>query len=240
MTIERHNLGTQRRLMNLYGWTGLGILLCCSGVYAQIPTGPATDSYDRILGIIPNFQTVSDPSVAYVPLRVRDKWKLFVRETVDPFTFASAAAGAAFSQIDNDNPKYGYGAKPYLQRFGAATADITTQNFFSDAVLASVLHEDPRYFRMGPAKPVTKRVGYALSRIAITRRDSGRRGFNFSGVLGTGLGIALSDAYYPRPSVGGGELESRVITSLLAEALGNLLPEFWPDIKQKFARHKPN
>ena len=208
-------------------------------LHAQAQTGSVDPiSNDRIFGVIPNFQTVSDPNQTYEPLRMRDKWKLFVKESVDPFTFASAAGGAALSQIDNDNPKYGYGVKPYLQRFGAAQADITTQNFFGDAVLASLLKEDPRYFRKGPSSPVVKRVGYALSRVVVTRRDSGRPIFNFAGVIGMGMGIALSDAYYPRPSVGGGELESRIITSLAASALGNLLPEFWPDIKQKLSRHK--
>jgi hypothetical protein len=197
-------------------------------------------SNERILGVIPNFQAVSDPGTPYKPLRVRDKWLLFVKESVDPYSFATAAAGAAISQIDNNDPKYGVGGISYLQRFGAAQADLTTQNLFSDAVLASILHEDPRYFRKGPGSPVISRIGYAMSRIVITRRDSGRDSFNFSGIGGIGMGIVLSDAYYPRQSVGGGELESRLITSLSAAALGNLLPEFWPDVKEKLnhLRHK--
>ncbi len=202
----------------------------------QTPALPISD--DRILGVIPNFQTVSDPGTPYAPLRVRDKWLLFVKETVDPYTFASAAAGAAFSQMLDDDPKYGTGPKSYLQRFGAAQADLTTQNFFSDAILAPLFHEDPRYFRKGPGTSVAKRIGYAMSRIVITRRDSGRNSFNFSGIMGMGMGIALSDTYYPRQSVGGGELESRLITSLGSSALGNLLPEFWPDVKQKLAHFK--
>ena len=208
-------------------------------LYSQTPAA-STDplSNDRIFGVIPNFQTVEEPGVKYTPLPVRDKWRLFVKESVDPFTFASAAAGAALSQINNDNPKYGYGIKPYLQRFGAAQADITTQNFFGDAVLASLLHEDPRYFRMGKGKSVLRRIGYALSRTVITRDDSGREGFNFAGVMGMGMGIALSDAYYPPQSVGGGELRSRLITSTAAAALGNLLPEFWPDIHEKLRRKR--
>jgi hypothetical protein len=201
------------------------------------PPAPAI-SNDRILGVIPNFQTVSDPNTPYLPLRVRDKWLLFAKESVDPWTFFTAAAGAALSQIDNDDPKYGVGLKPYLQRFGAAQADVTTQNFFSDAVLATLFHEDPRYFRMGPEYSIARRVAYAMSRMVIVRRDSGHDGFNFSNIAGIGMGIALSDAYYPPRSVGGGELESRVITSLTASALGNLLPEFWPDFKEKLARLK--
>ena len=205
----------------------------------QAPAGSADPiSNDRIFGVIPNFQTVSDPNQTYTPLRVRDKWTLFVKESLDPFTFASAAGGAALSQIDNDNPKYGYGIESYWQRFGAAQADITTQNFFGDFVMAALLKEDPRYFRKGPSSAVMKRVAYALSRVVVTRRDRGGETFNFAGVLGMGMGIALSDAYYPPQSVGGGELESRVITSLAASALGNLLPEFWPDIKQKLQHHR--
>src|SRR5579863_4091479 len=127
-------------------------LACCMAapflLCAQSPTPQAPAiSDERILGIIPNFQAVNDPSIPYQPLRVRDKWKLFVKETIDPYTFASSAAGAALSQWHNGDPKYGQGTKPWLQRFVAAQADVTTQNFFSDAVLASLLHEDPRYFR---------------------------------------------------------------------------------------------
>ena len=218
-----------------------GILLCLvlPLLHAQTPAEPSDPiSNDRILGVIPNFQTVSDPTKPYVPLRVRDKWKLFVKETLDPYTFASEAAGAGISQWHNDDPKYGNGFKPYLQRFGAAQADMTSQNFFSDAILASWFREDPRYFRQGPGKSVIHRIGYSLSRVVVTRRDSGKDAFNFSNVLGTGMGIALSNAYYPPKSVSDKEMESRLITSFASSALGNLLPEFWPDIKSKLAKFK--
>jgi len=192
---------------------------------------------DRILGVIPNYQTVEDPRTPYQPLAVRQKFKLFVRETVDPFTFAGAALGAGMSHLDNDDPKYGYGSGAYAQRFGAAMADIATQNFFGDFLLASVLHEDPRYFRRGSEYRFFNRVGYALSRTAITRKDAGGTTFNFAGVCGMVMGIGLSDAYYPRRSVNAEEFGSRVTTSLVAAALGNLLPEFWPDIHEKVFHH---
>jgi hypothetical protein len=213
--------------------------MLCAQSPAPQPAAPAATSPisdERILKVIPNFQTVNDPSTPYTPLRVRDKWTLFVKETLDPFTFASSAAGAAMSQWRNGDPKYGQGVQPYLQRFGAAQADVTTQNFFSDAVLASLLHEDPRYFREGPGHSILHRIGYATSRAIITRKDSGRNGFNFSGILGMGLGIVLSNAYYPPASVNADEMEERTATSLSAAALGNLLPEFWPDVKTKLDR----
>jgi len=216
-------------------------------VLAQAPsTEPSSSepvseapSAERILGVLPNFLTVEDPQQKVVPLTVKQKFALFARETFDPGTAAGAALGAALSQIDNDNPKYGHGAGPYGQRFGAALADITTQNFFSDAVLASWLHEDPRYFRRGPEFGVWYRVGYALSRIVVTRTDAGTDRFNYSGVLGMSMGIALSNAYYPDRSVNGEEVASRFGTSLMANAMANLLPEFWPDFRQKFFHRKP-
>lgn len=199
---------------------------------------PAPVADDRIMGVIPNFQTVSDPNAPVAPLRVRDKWKLFAKETVDPFNVASAALGAVLSQAGDSTPKYGNGFGPYSQRFGAAMADLTTQSFFSDAVFASAFHEDPRYFRRGPEYPVLNRVFYSMSRILITRRDDGRQTFNFAGVLGMAVGIALSNSYYPSRSISGSVTEGRFITSVTGASLGNLLPEFWPDIKQKLARRK--
>jgi hypothetical protein len=212
-------------------------LVCAQAPPQQSPSDePASQ---RILGVIPNYMTVEDPQKSIAPLTVKQKFGLFAKETFDPFTAASSAAGAALSQVDNDNPKYGHGAGPYAERFGAAVADVTTQNFFSDAVLASLLHEDPRYFRRGPEYGIWRRVGYALSRVVVTRTDSGVTSFNYAGILGMGMGIALSNAYYPESSVNGEEVATRFGTSFVAAALGNLLPEFWPDIHQKFFHHKP-
>jgi hypothetical protein len=193
---------------------------------------------ERLFGVIPSYLTVENPQQPVVPLTVKQKFELFAKETSDPFTLGSSAAGAAISLINNDDPKYGHGGGAYAQRLGAAVADVTTQNFFQDAVLASWLHEDPRYFRRGPEFGVWHRIGYAMSRVVITRTDKGTNRFNFSGILGMSMGIGLSNAYYPDPSVNGEEVASRFGTSLLASALGNLLPEFWPDFQEKVLHHR--
>jgi hypothetical protein len=215
-----------------------------TGIDPQLAPGtvassaPPAISNDRILGVIPNFQTVNDPHQGINPLTVRQTFEPFAKGTVDPFTAGAAVAGAALSQADNGDPRYGQGTGPYAERFGAAVADITTQNFFSDAVMASLLHEDPRYFRLGPEFGFWHRLGYSLSRIVITRTDAGKESFNYSGVLGMSMGIALSNAYYPSSSVNASEVGYRFGTSLVASALSNILPEFWPDIRQKL-HHKP-
>jgi hypothetical protein len=65
---------------------------------------PAFD--DRMFGVIPNYLAVENPQQKVVPLTVKQKFALFAKETVDPYTLAASAAGAALSQINNDDPKY--------------------------------------------------------------------------------------------------------------------------------------
>jgi len=193
---------------------------------------------ERILRVIPDYQTIRDPNTVAAPMTVKQKWQLFFKESVDPFTVAGALAGASMSQIGRSVPHYGSDQEAFAERFGAALADVTTQNFFSDALLAPLLHEDPRYFRKGPQFSIVKRVGYSLSRLVITRKDSGQNTFNFAGVIGTVMGIAVSNAYYPDRDVNGSVVRWRCISSLTGGAVSNLLPEFWPDIHEKLFKRK--
>ncbi len=199
---------------------------------AAATTASTNDKADeRIMGVIPNYMTVNDPTAAFVPLTSRQKWDLFVRSVLDPYTGVSAAIGSAFSQNGNGDPKYGNGAAAYAKRFGAAYADFTTQNFYSGYLLATVLHEDPRYYRKGPSSPILIRMGYAVSQTVSCKNDSGNRTFNFAGVLGIGMGIVTSDLYYPEACRNGSVIWSRVGTSMMGSAIGNVLSEFWPDIR---------
>ena len=207
-------------------------------VMQTVGFGQLLNSDQRILGVIPNYQTVSDPNAHVDPLTVKEKWKLFAQETFDPFAIGSALMGAGFSQSENEEPKYGGGAKAFAARAGAAIADYGSQNLFSAAILASLLHQDPRYFRKGPRFGVFYRAGYAVSRVVVTRKDSGGNTFNASGVFGMGLGIATSNLYYPSSSVGARLTVYRFGTSIMGGAIGNLMSEFWPDIRVRLFHRK--
>jgi hypothetical protein len=193
---------------------------------------------DRIMGVIPDFQTVRDPNAAFVPLTPKQKWNLAFKENIDPFNIASAAMAAGFSQIGNQTPKYGAGGQAYGKRFGAALADFGTQNVFSAGLLANLLHQDPRYYRKGPATGVLQRVVYSVSRIVIARQDTGAAAFNASGVFGTAMGIAASNLYYPAVSRRASVMLGRLNTSFTGGIMGNLMSEFWPDLQEKFFHHR--
>ncbi|MGA3095934.1 MAG: hypothetical protein ABSF25_05725 [Bryobacteraceae bacterium] len=186
----------------------------------------------RLLVVIPDYQTV-EPSKVFKPLSAAEKWDLALKETVDPFNLATAVMTAAFSQAGNQTPKYGEGGVAYAQRLAAAVADVGTQNFFSAGVLANLLHQDPRYYRMGPRAGILKRAVYSITRLVVTPRDSGKNTFNSSGLGGMALGIAASNLYYPSASVHGYVMAERLTTSLTGGVVGNLMSEFIPDIQQR-------
>lgn len=193
---------------------------------------------ERILGVMPDFQTVTETGGRAVPLTAKQKWGLAIKETMDPFNVMNAALAAGLSQMGNQTPKYGEGGRAYGERFGAALADFGAQNLFSAGLLASVLHQDPRYFRKGPGAKVPARILYSLSRIVVARQDSGRASFNASGIFGMAMGIAASNLYYPSGSVRGSVMAGRVETCLFGGVTGNLMSEFWPDLQKKFFHRK--
>jgi hypothetical protein len=203
---------------------------------AIAPAGPFNET--RILGVLPDFQTITETDGKARPLTRKQKWSLAWRETADPFNVLSAAMGAGLSQIGNQTPKYGNGVPAYGKRFGAALGDFATQNVFSAGVLAGLLHQDPRYFRKGPEAGIPRRVLYSISRVVITRQDSGKAAFNASGIFGMMLGIAASNLYYPSGSVRGSVMAGRLHTSLMGGVSGNLLSEFWPDIQKRFLHRR--
>jgi hypothetical protein len=174
---------------------------------------------------------------AQAPPSVGEKWRLFLDETFVPYTILASAANAGVSQATNSLPQYGVGGLALAQRFGAAVGDNASQNFFSDFVMASVLHEDTRYRRRGPPHGFWWRVGYAISRGFVTRTDIGERTLNWSNFTGCALQAGLSNAYYPPRNR---NLLSTMINwanSVGASGFGNLFPEFLPDFKQWLKRH---
>jgi hypothetical protein len=68
-----------------------------------------------------------------------------------------------------------------------------------DAILPSVFRQDPRYFQSGRGS-LFDRTGYAVSRILVTRTDSGHSQFNFSEILGSATAASISTySYHPHP-----------------------------------------
>jgi len=147
------------------------------------------------------------------------------------------AFNALFSQVTNTDPKYGVNREALGKRFGASLADIASENFFGDFVVASALHEDPRYHRKGEGFSLWYRFGYAVSRSVVIRKDTGGNTFNFDNVLGSAASSAFSNIYYPAASRNGSAMLMHFWTDVADNGFVNLAPEFWPDFKRKVFGH---
>jgi hypothetical protein len=195
-------------------------------------TKPAEFNKDRIFGVIPNYRTVEIPTQHIQPLSTKDKFRLAVADSFDIYAYPIAGIFAAVGQAQNDPTSWGQGWGAFGKRFAASFTDQTSENMMTEAVLPSLLKQDPRYFRMGQGS-FFKRTGYAVSRIWVTRMDSGGKMFNFSEILGAGASSGISNAYYPP--------ENRTLSKNLSrwgilvgeDTLFNILKEYWPDMKQK-------
>jgi len=185
------------------------------------------------------------PSVISAPVpppSISEKWNFFVEETVTPLTLVAASLDATASQLTRSAPLYGKHAwknGAFPKRFGATVGDDTTQNFFSDFLLASALHEDTRYVRKGPSRKMWSRIGYAISRAVITRTDAGSATFNFANIGGCAMSAGLSNAYYPPVSRTLSDSLTNWGTNVAGAGLTNLAPEFGPDVARFFKRHRP-
>jgi hypothetical protein len=179
----------------------------------------------------------SAPDLQSAPMAsTREKWDNFVRETASPMTFGGGAFNATFSQLTNSDPQYGVDNVAYAERFAASIADIASQNFFGDFVVASVVHEDPRYYRKGPGHGFWSRVGYSVSRALVIRKDSGANTFNFDNVVGSALSTGFSNIYYPPASRTGKAIAMHFGNDVADNGFVNLAPEFWPDFRDKVLR----
>ena len=179
----------------------------------------------RIAGIVPNFFVSYNWNAA--PLTVRQKFELAAKSTIDPVTFLVIGGTAGFEQAENHLKGYHQGAMGYAKRFGSNFGDTTIGTFVGGAIFPSILHQDPRYFYMGPQHTIPIRALYALSTAVICRGDNGKWQPNYSGVMGDIAGGAASNLYYPASdrTSASTTLENGLINALL-DGAGNLLQEF--------------
>ena len=160
----------------------------------------------RILWIFPNYRAVS-ADTQLPPLSLRTKFWLATQDSFDYSSFVTAAMLAGISQAKNSSPEFGQGSKGYGRYYWHAMADQAVGNYLTEAMVPAVTHEDPRYYTLGHGG-FLKRTGYAVSRLLVTRTDSGRRTIGNCGERGRRRNIRLilslerADLDEDRPKVG--------------------------------------
>lgn len=213
----------------------------------------AGTSNDRLFYTLPNFLTLQSKK-QLPPMSVGDKFKVVALGTFDYVQYPWWGVLAAVSQATNGEPAFGQGWEAYAKRYGITAGDSIVENFMAGAVFPSILRQDPRYYQSGQGS-FFRRTGYAVSRIIVTRTDSGRTQFNYSEIVGAATAAAISTySYHPRSAyisttsnphmfVGSDRTLSNVVstwgTQVGLDTITIVVKEFWPDIHRKISKkHK--
>jgi hypothetical protein len=199
---------------------------------SNAPTN-VTRSDTHIFGVVPNYNAVNDPTHPFEPISSSEKFKIAAHDSFDPFSWMITGVYAGVAQWHNQYPEFGQGTQGYAKRYGGAFADGAIGNFMTDAVFPSLLHQDPRYFRLGQGS-APRRIGYALSRTVIARGDSGTRQFNYSEIAGNLSAAGLSNLYYPASNRTVSSTMDKFAVNVISDAGFNVLKEFYPDMRRKF------
>lgn len=223
---------------------GLALSLCLVGtiaVHAQTSTPPdAPSTQKQKKSVREKFFSLSPPlSLAEdtLPMTTGQKFELFALNTVNPFQFVFTAAVAGYSQAVNSYPSWGQGAEGYGKRFAASYADTASSGFFGTFLFPSMFRQDPRYFRKLNGG-FGKRLGYAISRVVVTRTDSGGRAPNVSLWMGSVASGGISNLYYPAADQGVGLTFQRAGIGIASTAGFNVAREFWPDVSRHVFHHE--
>lgn len=209
----------------------------------------AGTSNDRLFYTLPNFLTLQQTGKV-PPLTAGEKFKVVALGTFDPVQYPWWGLLAGISQAENSEPAYGQGWVAFAKRYGTTAGDSTVENFMVGAVFPSILHQDPRFYQSSRGG-FARRTGYAISRIVVTRADSGKSQFNYSEIFGAAVAAAVSTySYHPASTyistpanphlfIPSDRTLSNTVsvwtTQVGLDTITIVIKEFWPDIHRKLS-----
>jgi len=159
-----------------------------------------TEEHQRVLGFIPNIYVTYEPHPE--PLTAKMKFHLAYKGLTHPTFFAFEGLWAGVEQAANMTD-YRQGARGYGERLGANLAGGSSEALFGNAILPSLLHQDPRYFYRGSGTKGS-RAWHAIIAPFVCQGDNGKSQPNYSQWGGSLISASLSNTYYPDSQRGAG------------------------------------
>jgi hypothetical protein len=166
------------------------------------------------------------------PLTPRQKGILAIRNTTDPFNFATIGFISAVSVASDPNSPYGPGVPGFGRNFGVAYCETAVGEFFATFLIPSIAHQDPHYHRM-PNAPLGRRVVHVITAVGWGQSDYGVGMPNYAGLITAAIGDGLGNLYVPGREKSWGAAAARYGTFIATDPIDNIITEFLPDV----ARH---
>jgi hypothetical protein len=209
---------------------------------SQTPAQQTTDDPDavstngtqqtkRILGIVPNFRSVS-ADTRLPPMSPKDKFIIAGKDTFDYSSFLIAGIQAGISMDGNSYPEFHQGLKGYGRYYWHTLADTVDENFMVGGLGPMVFKQDNRFYTLGHGG-FRKRSVYAVTRVLISRKDDGDSTFNFAEIIGSGAAAGASTLYYPTRYRTWTKVGQKWLTSDLIDSFNFFYKEFWPDVNKR-------
>lgn len=190
----------------------------------------------RILGIVPNFRSVSvDEKLP--PDSAADKFKESSEDAFDYSDFIFVGILAGVSQAEGSTPEFHTGPPAYARYYWHALADQVDEDYQVEFIFPTLFRQDSRYYTLGRGGAL-KRTAYAFSRVLITRTDSGHETFNAAEIIGAGGASGVSDLYYPARERTWTKTGQRWLLNCSLDGATFIFKEFWPDLNNKFFHQK--
>jgi hypothetical protein len=170
------------------------------------------------------------------PLTPRQKAYLALRNTVDPYNFATIGFFSAISVASDPNSAYGPGVPGFGRNFGVAYCETAVDEFFGTFLIPSIAHQDPHYHRM-PNASYARRILHSVTAVGWAQSDYGQGMPNYSTLLTTAVGDGLGNLYVPGRDKSWGSFAARYTTGLATDPIGNFITEFLPDVASRVNIH---
>ena len=164
-----------------------------------------------------------------IPLTWQQKGYLALHDVTDPGNLATIVGISALTTAIDPHSDYGPGLKGFGKNAGVSLLQDATFEFFGTFAVPSIMHQDPRYFRM-PDQPFKKRLIYSISRTVISRSDDGKPMPNYGTLLAYPINAELSNLYVPGIESDSASTTKRILTGYALDPVNNLLAEFLPDV----------
>jgi len=180
------------------------------------------EEQQRIFGFIPNLYVTYEPHPE--PLSTKMKFELAYKDLTQPAFFARVAGWAAVQQ-GAGTPHWPQDAQGYGKRLGAGFADATTEDLVGNAILPSLLHQDPRYFYQGNGTKKSRAL-HAILAAFVCKGDNGKTQPNYSTWGGSLIATSVSMAYYPGSDRDAGHVFKNFGVGMGLHVAGSLAQEF--------------
>ncbi len=181
------------------------------------------EEQQRVLGFIPNMYVVYEPHPE--PLTTKMKFHMAYKDLTHPVFSIRTAAWAGVQQARDNPSEWRQGAEGYGKRLGAGFVDGVTGSLISNAILPSLLHQDPRYFYQGSGTKKSRAL-HAMLAPFVCKGDNGAWQPNYSQWGGSLIGYSISTAYYPSSDRTAGHVFQTFGIDMGLHVVGSLAQEF--------------